>query len=83
VQNEQEKQPAMIRKLFIAAGVAMLALLAVGSLASARMASMQLATTEGRGVAHVEGVSEGNLVRALEDARLPQPGRMPKIALGK
>jgi hypothetical protein len=103
----------MIRKLFIAAGVATLAFVAVGSLASARMASMQLTTTEGRGAAradepglgrvsgartiesprwplaslasaaHVEGISEGNLVRALEDARRPQPGRMPKIALGK
>jgi hypothetical protein len=73
----------MIGKLFIAAGVATLAFVAVGSLASARMASMQLTTTEGRSAAHVEGISEGNLVRALEDARRPQPGRMPKIALGK
>jgi hypothetical protein len=71
----------MIRKLFIAAGVATLALVAVGSLASAKMASTQLTTTEGRGAA--QGASEGNLVRALEDARLPLPGRMPRIALGK
>jgi hypothetical protein len=73
----------MIRKLFIAAGVAGLALVTVGSLASARMASMQLAVTDGRGVAHVEGISHGNLAGALENVRLPQPGRMPTIALGK
>ena len=70
----------MIRKLFIAAGVATLALVAVGSLASARMAGMQLATTEGRGAARAEGISEGNPGRALEDERFPQPGRMPRIA---
>jgi hypothetical protein len=73
----------MIRKLFIAAGVATLALLAVGSLASARMASTQLIATEGRGAAHVEGMSAGNLARVPENANLPHAGRMPKIALGK
>ena len=73
----------MIRKLFIAAGVATLTLVAVGSLASARMASTQFIATEGRGAPHVEGISAGNLADVLENARLPQPGRMPKIALGK
>jgi hypothetical protein len=103
----------MIGKLFIAAGVATLTLVAVGSLASARMATTQLVATEGRGatradepgsgrvsgarsielprwplaslasVAHVEGISTGNLAGVLENARLPQPGRMPKIALGR
>lgn len=73
----------MIRKLFTAAGVATLALMAVGSLASAGMASTQFIATEGRGAAHVEGRSEGNLARVLENARLPRPGRMPRIALGK
>jgi hypothetical protein len=73
----------MIRKLFIAAGVTTLALVAVGSLASARMASTQLIATEGRGAARAESISTGNLARALEDARLPQPGRMLRIALGR
>jgi len=73
----------MIGKLFIAAGIATLALVAVGSLASARMASMQLVATEGRGAASVKGGFEANLARVPENAGLPRPGRMPKIALGK
>jgi hypothetical protein len=71
----------MIRKLFIATGIATLALVAVGSLASTRMASTQLIATEARGATHVEG--KGDLARVLGNSGLPQPGRMPKIALGK
>ena len=73
----------MIRKLFFAAGVTTLALVTVGSLTSARMATTQLIATEGRGAAQVESISNGNLAGGLENVRLLQPGRIPMIALGK
>ena len=83
MQNEQEKPPVMIRNLFIVASTVTLALVAVGSLSSARMASTQLIATEGQGAAHAGSISEGKVVSVPEIAGFPQPGRMPRIALGR
>jgi hypothetical protein len=62
MQNEQENGKAMIRKFTIVVGLAALAIVSVGSLASAKMSSMRLGNDNGQAAsgnpAKIEGKSQ-------------------------